>query len=142
MSSVELSVVAPCLNEEANLSALYERLFAAVEAAGIDTELIVVDDGSTDGTWDTIAALARCVAGKGPRRPPRREPGIAASWRSGVDAAAGSARRASSTPTSRIPRSRSSRSIAVCSSRERTSRRAPGRASADSATRASRSRAG
>ena len=135
MSSVELSVIAPCLNEEANLSALYERLFAAVEAAGIDTELILVDDGSTDGTWDTIAALAHASQGRvrGVRHDENR--GIAASWRSGVDAAAGGSR-ASSTPTSRIPRSRWSRSIAVCSSRERTSRKAPGRASSVSATRA------
>ena len=89
MSSVELSVIAPCLNEEANLSALYERLFAAVEAAGIDTELILVDDGSTDGTWDTIAALAHASQGKvrGVRHDENR--GIAASWRSGIDAAAG-----------------------------------------------------
>ena len=67
MNGVELSVIAPCLNEEANLSALYERLFAAVDAAGIDTELILVDDGSTDGTWDTITSTCRGVAGKGPR---------------------------------------------------------------------------
>ena len=48
--SVELSVIAPCLNEEANLAALSERVFAAVDAAKIQTELVLVDDGSTDDT--------------------------------------------------------------------------------------------
>ena len=47
-----LSVVAPCLNEETNLPILAERLLRATDAAGIVTELVVVDDGSTDGTWD------------------------------------------------------------------------------------------
>ena len=45
-----LSVVCPCLNEEANLPLLAERLFAATKEAGITTELVIVDDGSTDGT--------------------------------------------------------------------------------------------
>ena len=39
--------------------ALCERLFAAVDAAGIDTELILVDDGSTDGTGTPSRHLPR-----------------------------------------------------------------------------------
>jgi phenylacetate-CoA ligase len=87
--SVELSVIAPCLNEEANLRALHERLFEAVEGRGINTELILVDDGSTDRTWDVITALADESPGK--VRGVRHEEnlGIAASWRTGVDAATG-----------------------------------------------------
>ena len=52
--SYSLSVIAPCLNEEVNIPVLAERLFAATDEAGISTELVLVDDGSTDGTWQAI----------------------------------------------------------------------------------------
>jgi phenylacetate-CoA ligase len=84
-----VSVVCPCLNEEANLPLLAERLFAAVKEAGIATELIVVDDGSTDGTAKVAEELKleygdalQCIRHG-------RNRGIPASWRSGVDAARG-----------------------------------------------------
>jgi phenylacetate-coenzyme A ligase PaaK-like adenylate-forming protein/glycosyltransferase involved in cell wall biosynthesis len=87
--TVELSVIAPCLNEEANLAALYERVFAAVEAAQIPAELVLVDDGSTDGTWDAIERMERESEGRvrGVRHDLNR--GIAAAWRSGVREARG-----------------------------------------------------
>ena len=87
--SIEISVVAPCFNEEANLRALHERLFAATDAAGIPTELVLVDDGSTDGTWDEIERLAAEFPDqvRGVRHGTNR--GIAMAWRSGVSAARG-----------------------------------------------------
>ncbi|MDH4145597.1 MAG: glycosyltransferase [Acidimicrobiia bacterium] len=84
-----LSVVAPCLNEETNIPILAERLFGATEEAGIAAELVVVDDGSTDGTWAAVEA-ARDLYGsavRGVRHEHNR--GIPAAWRSGVDAAQG-----------------------------------------------------
>jgi phenylacetate-CoA ligase len=84
-----LSVVCPCLNEEANLPLLAERLFVSTKEAGITTELVIVDDGSTDGTANVVENLKlehgdalRCVRHE-------RNRGIPASWRSGVDAARG-----------------------------------------------------
>jgi phenylacetate-CoA ligase len=84
-----LSVVCPCLNEEANLPLLAERLFAAAKEADISTEMIVVDDGSTDDTARAVADLmleygdaVKCVHHE-------RNRGIPASWRSGVDVARG-----------------------------------------------------
>src|SRR5438093_7701223 len=88
--SYALSVVAPCLNEEVNVAVLTDRLFAAAGEAGIPTELVLVDDGSTDGTWDAIRRLrdrfGDSVAGV--RHTANR--GIAESWRSGLGAARGS----------------------------------------------------
>ena len=54
-----LSIVAPCFNETSCLGALHARVSAAAQAAaGEDYELVLVDDGSTDGTWAMMQALA------------------------------------------------------------------------------------
>ncbi|NPA29013.1 MAG: glycosyltransferase family 2 protein [Epsilonproteobacteria bacterium] len=44
------------MNEEANIAPLFEAVRQALE--GIDYELIMVDDGSTDGTVETMKKLA------------------------------------------------------------------------------------
>lgn len=49
-----LSVVIPAFNEVATI----DRILAAVRAVDIDSELIVVDDFSTDGTRDRLQELA------------------------------------------------------------------------------------
>jgi glycosyltransferase involved in cell wall biosynthesis len=58
---VELSVVVPVFNEEKNIALLVDRVLAVLETMGVAHELIVVDDGSRDGTWRVIsdAATAR-----------------------------------------------------------------------------------
>jgi polyisoprenyl-phosphate glycosyltransferase len=54
-----LSVTIPCYNEEAGLSELYRRVTATCrEVMGDDYEIILVNDGSRDGTWDAISTLA------------------------------------------------------------------------------------
>lgn len=54
-----LSVAIPCYNEEAGLPELYRRLTAACkQVVGDDYEVILVNDGSRDGTWTAISALA------------------------------------------------------------------------------------
>jgi glycosyltransferase involved in cell wall biosynthesis len=48
--SPQLSIVVPSFNEEKRLPATLERIAAYIERSGRATEVIVVDDGSTDGT--------------------------------------------------------------------------------------------
>jgi glycosyltransferase involved in cell wall biosynthesis len=54
-----LSIVVPCFNEEQNLPVLHHRLSAILSAAAEDHEIILVDDGSEDGT---LAAMRRLAA--------------------------------------------------------------------------------
>ena len=51
---VELSVVVPFWNEEQNVTALAEQVFRAFQNEGRVVELVLVDDASTDGTWQQM----------------------------------------------------------------------------------------
>lgn len=53
-----LSVVVPCYNEESVLDALHDRLSRVCESAAPDYEIVLVNDGSHDGTWAKVAELA------------------------------------------------------------------------------------
>ena len=53
----EISVVIPVRNEAPNVAALYEELTATLETFGRRYEIIVVDDGSTDATFDLLADI-------------------------------------------------------------------------------------
>ena len=55
--AVELSVVVPCYNEDEVLGALHRRLGAACEGLGASYEVVLVNDGSRDGTWQAMRAL-------------------------------------------------------------------------------------
>lgn len=54
-----LSVVIPAFNEQECLPALHERLTAVLQAEGWSYEIVLVNDGSSDGTLDIIHQLAR-----------------------------------------------------------------------------------
>ena len=53
------SVVMPLLNEEMNVYRAYDRVRNVLDSCGCDWELICVDDGSTDRTFDLLNDLAR-----------------------------------------------------------------------------------
>ena len=55
----ELSLVVPVYNEEESLRILYGEIDEVTRALGADIELIFVDDGSTDASWEIISALAK-----------------------------------------------------------------------------------
>ncbi|MEX0716147.1 MAG: glycosyltransferase family 2 protein [Planctomycetaceae bacterium] len=54
-----VSIVVPIHNERENVRPLYEALSAVLEGLGRPYEIILVDDGSTDGTREELARLAR-----------------------------------------------------------------------------------
>lgn len=56
--AIELSVVAPAHNEEANLRLLVGEIVAAIAPLGIPFEIVIVDDGSTDRTAIELLTLA------------------------------------------------------------------------------------
>src|SRR5712692_2820765 len=54
---MDLSVVIPVYNEEESLEPLLDELLAALGPTGKSYEIIVVDDGSTDGTYPVLLRL-------------------------------------------------------------------------------------
>jgi glycosyltransferase involved in cell wall biosynthesis len=57
-----LSIVVPCFNEEMGLRELVRRCCeSAAAAVGREYELILVDDGSTDGTWQAITSEIEAI---------------------------------------------------------------------------------
>lgn len=56
----KLSVLIPCYNEQATLATIVERIRAV--DTGLDVEIIVVDDGSTDGSRQIMESLAQIGA--------------------------------------------------------------------------------
>lgn len=50
----ELSIVSPCLNEQDIIPLFLSRAQSAAEKVTADWEIILVDDGSKDGTWEAI----------------------------------------------------------------------------------------
>src|ERR671939_612825 len=51
-----LSVVIPCYDEKATILRVIERVRGA-ETLGLSVQIVVVDDGSTDGTRELLEAL-------------------------------------------------------------------------------------
>jgi glycosyltransferase involved in cell wall biosynthesis len=47
---MDLSIVVPVYNEEANLAPLVEQLLATLRPLGLAFEIVLVDDGSRDGS--------------------------------------------------------------------------------------------
>ena len=55
--SRRLSLIVPAFNEEDGIGHAVRRIHAAAQEAGLPYKLIVVDDGSTDGTWSALTRL-------------------------------------------------------------------------------------
>ncbi|MGB5753334.1 MAG: glycosyltransferase, partial [Thermoanaerobaculia bacterium] len=53
-SSPHISIVIPAHNEAASLSETLNEVLQVLSSNSITAEVLVVDDGSTDGTWGLI----------------------------------------------------------------------------------------
>lgn len=88
LDDVVLSIIAPCFNEEDNVDALVKRTLATLDQMGLDGELILIDDGSEDRTWENIWASAQADRRvRGQRQ--HGNFGIEAAWKKGLQAARG-----------------------------------------------------
>jgi dolichol-phosphate mannosyltransferase len=59
MSRCELSIIVPVYNEQENILPLLREISAALSRAPQTWELVFVDDGSTDATWERIGDAQR-----------------------------------------------------------------------------------
>ncbi len=53
----DISIIVPCLDEEDNINPLYDRLKNVLESNNLTFEIIFIDDGSSDETYDAITRL-------------------------------------------------------------------------------------
>ncbi len=56
---MNLSIVIPLLNEEESINELYHWIAKVMQSNGFLYELIFIDDGSTDSSWNIIEGLAK-----------------------------------------------------------------------------------
>lgn len=59
MYDKKISVVVPCFNEEEVLRETHARLLGVMTKVGMPFELVYVDDGSHDGTWEILESFSR-----------------------------------------------------------------------------------
>ncbi len=57
-SNPDISIIIPSFNERESLPELLDWIRQVMEREGFRYEAIIVDDGSTDGTWDCVKALS------------------------------------------------------------------------------------
>ena len=58
-NSFELSIIIPLLNEEESIRPLFKWILKALQGKVSSLEVIFIDDGSTDGSWEIIQTLAK-----------------------------------------------------------------------------------
>lgn len=56
--TLDLSIILPIYNEEENIKLLYNSIINVVDELNKYTEILMIDDGSTDTSFDVMAALA------------------------------------------------------------------------------------
>ena len=56
---MDISVIVPLYNETESLPELAAWIRRVMEASGFTYEILMVDDGSTDGSWDTVLSLSK-----------------------------------------------------------------------------------
>src|SRR3954471_16925278 len=77
---VELTIVMPCLNEAETLASCIRKAKLGLERAGVTGEVLIADNGSTDGSLDIAREAGACVVNV-------REKGYGSALRGGIEAA-------------------------------------------------------
>ena len=57
MDKLDISVVVPLYNEEESLPELAEWVDRVMRENGFSYEMILIDDGSSDGSWEVVEGL-------------------------------------------------------------------------------------
>lgn len=86
---MDFSLVVPIYNEQDNIDELYRVVTSALDGVGLEYEIIMVDDGSTDGSYKALQRLAAIDERLKVIRF-RRNFGQTAAMSAGFDAASGS----------------------------------------------------
>ena len=60
--SLCLTILSPCYRDENNIEELCRRLTSVCQGLGVQYEILLVDDGSADGTWEKILSISRLDA--------------------------------------------------------------------------------
>src|SRR5580692_12683629 len=81
-SSLELTILMPCLNEAETIALCIEKARRGLERAGVPGEIVIADNGSTDGSQAIAEKL-------GARVVPVKEKGYGNALRGGIAAAKG-----------------------------------------------------
>ena len=55
---MDISIIIPSFNEKESLPELLGWIRQVMEREGLEYEAIIVDDGSTDGTWDSVKSFS------------------------------------------------------------------------------------
>lgn len=87
ISLLDLSVIVPCFNEELNIPELVQRILDVLSVSQLRGELILVDDGSSDGTARVIREQMRAHPEQVVGQFHTTNKGIAGAWRTGTMAA-------------------------------------------------------
>ena len=82
MADLELTILMPCLNEAETLAICVRQAVAAIEASGVTGEVVVADNGSTDGSQEIARAEGARVVDVATR-------GYGAALIAGIEAARG-----------------------------------------------------
>ncbi len=56
---IDLSIVVPVYNEVENISLLIEKLHQTASSLSLSYEILLIDDGSTDGSWEKLMECSK-----------------------------------------------------------------------------------
>jgi glycosyltransferase involved in cell wall biosynthesis len=59
VGDAKVSIIVPIYNEAGNIEEFHSRLLPVLNSIGLDSEVIYVDDGSTDNSYPLIGSIAR-----------------------------------------------------------------------------------